>query len=87
VSEIFDALIESDIRYLELQQAVEMVFEKGLYTDNSREFVDKQGGKSWLHKLPKPAEDMPQIYILFKVSLENDTIRVYDLKFAEESLN
>ncbi len=64
-----------------------MVFGSGLYADNSREFEDKQGGKSWLHKLPKPAADMPQIYVLFKVSLETGTIRVYDLKFAEESLN
>ncbi len=87
VSAMFDALTESDIRYLDLQLIVEMIFGSGLYSENSTEFEDEKGNKAWLHRLPRVSDEMPQIYIFFRVFPETGMIRVYDFRFDEGALN
>ncbi len=83
-SAFIDALVDSDIRYLDLPSAIEKVFEGKEYLAVSEPFV-LDGRIHFLHRTP-PFLNLPTLYVTFDVLDEGQLINILEIRFARESL-
>lgn len=83
-SEFLDALVDSDARFIDLQRAIEKVFEGGAWKIVSTPLIF-EGQVIYLHRTPRYV-NLPSLYVTFTVSEEEQMIDILEIRFAREAL-